>query len=935
MCQDGRLAEHIAQYVLEFVRSHGPRTKIYLYDGTDGEFSILLRKEIRDLMAVDFTIVLSDQEKVNRMRENNLKSSVCTEPLFCTPSTSPICIVSHHWFTKRPSTYCAVQNHELYKCNSYDRESRTAPELVKQSFGSHVDGFLKVYQKLFPDPSIFPVPIHFLQHLRQILSFINKKPLLYVSSHPSLYHIKHLLHAASTNRLNSHAIATYLKLRGAVVLEPPVIDYIGHNVSHSSAFLLNSETPISTVVSYWLGVTPVTGYDLQVLYNGVCATSPENRFKSYDPQLSGNTTVEYPHELAISTSPTFEEPELCMLPVSLLCLTIRLLNRDPSCQRLVEGINMEQATPEELQDLSKELEYLDVGTIDISIVSEGEEIVEIDGEDGEIQSRVIESNVKLSDSILWDISRGYYDRAGTYAWGDEGIVPSFITTNSFIADRYAKAVLAFMMDHPSPDPLYIIDLGAGTGKFGFLFLNQLSSLIQSIELNCPLQSKKLCYVLTDFTESNVNWWRNQPQLRHYVRRGVLDFAVFNAEHDTTVHLMERDIKLEPETNQSNIVAIANYLFDSLSCDVFQVNGSELHQGLVTSRLITEDHESKLDQLLANPNVVDKIQYHFIYEPVSATDYYPNELWCTLLSQYRSLFEGRKQTFFFPIGAFRCIENMRRLSNKLVILSSDKGMVSLESIGRVMLDQPYLDKHGSMSVAMNFHALSMFVHELGGSSSLTDTYQSNIKTCFFQLPKDQPSHLLDSVYKALGCFSPDDFHTFCHDIQEKSSNKMNFDQTLAVLRLSQYDADMFFKFRDEFRAGVMSNRFVRKDCILQTLLQVAQNVYDIHDSDDVFFEIAYNAFLVQEYALAVRSLLKSNALADQSLQHDVAARIQEARTLEPDSDRELAENYQRAEALYLLGLSYLKLNQIDQAKQAFRESVHYEPSFIERMDFMID
>ena len=42
--------------------------------------------------------------------------------------------------------------------------------------------------------------------------------------------------------------------------------------------------------------------------------------------------------------------------------------------------------------------------------------------------------------------------------------------------------------------------------------------------------------MTDFTESNLKYWDTHPALQHYLENGMLDFAIFNMEEDTTLKL---------------------------------------------------------------------------------------------------------------------------------------------------------------------------------------------------------------------------------------------------------------------------------------------------------------------------------------------------------------------------------------------------------------
>src|SRR5580765_1372025 len=95
------------------------------------------------------------------------------------------------------------------------------------------------------------------------------------------------------------------------------------------------------------------------------------------------------------------------------------------------------------------------------------------------ETTVLETSVPLSQSVIWQRQRDFYARRGLKAW-TEDMVPSYITNNPFIAEIYAAIVAAFIDDCQglapgeslpiSPEnPLRILELGAGTGKFAYLF----------------------------------------------------------------------------------------------------------------------------------------------------------------------------------------------------------------------------------------------------------------------------------------------------------------------------------------------------------------------------------------------------------------------------------------------------------------------------------
>ncbi len=93
---------------------------------------------------------------------------------------------------------------------------------------------------------------------------------------------------------------------------------------------------------------------------------------------------------------------------------------------------------------------------------------------------VIDSGKPLSRSLLWTMQRRYFEDQGVEAWSTN-IVPSYITSNPFIARRYAQVVLGYLRDiwaalDPS-QPLYIVELGAGGGRFAFYFLRCFQELL--------------------------------------------------------------------------------------------------------------------------------------------------------------------------------------------------------------------------------------------------------------------------------------------------------------------------------------------------------------------------------------------------------------------------------------------------------------------------
>src|SRR4051794_10758266 len=92
---------------------------------------------------------------------------------------------------------------------------------------------------------------------------------------------------------------------------------------------------------------------------------------------------------------------------------------------------------------------------------------------------VLQADVPLSESIVWRLQRTFYGDQGIDAWSP-GRVPQGATTSPILARAYARVVLGFWRDiAPTLDPgqpMYLVELGAGSGRFAYRFLRTLTAL---------------------------------------------------------------------------------------------------------------------------------------------------------------------------------------------------------------------------------------------------------------------------------------------------------------------------------------------------------------------------------------------------------------------------------------------------------------------------
>jgi hypothetical protein len=191
--------------------------------------------------------------------------------------------------------------------------------------------------------------------------------------------------------------------------------------------------------------------------------------------------------------------------------------------------------------------------------------------------KIIVSKSTISTSKLWDIQKRWHENHAIQAW-QSGKLPHWISSNTFIAAKYANMILSFARDVWSKSitsskslnstqhnqPIHIVELGAGHGKLGFLILKHLVSLREFWPAsNC------FRYVLTDYTTSIINFWKNHPSLLKFFNDGLLDYAKFDCETEDAIHLIRTGITLNRSTLQRPVVFVSNYVFSSLKQDHFQ------------------------------------------------------------------------------------------------------------------------------------------------------------------------------------------------------------------------------------------------------------------------------------------------------------------------------------------------------------------------------
>jgi len=458
-------------------------------------------------------------------------------------------------------------------------------------------------------------------------------------------------------------------------------------------------------------------------------------------------------------------------------------------------------------------------------------------------SLFLERGRPLSQSLLWHLQRRYFEQQGIEAWR-QGVVPQYITSNPFTAHAYAQVVCGFLRDwagagaglDPS-EPAYIVELGAGSGRFAYHFLRALHAL----RARAALPDVPVCYVLTDFAPRIVEFWRAHPAFAPFVAAGELDFALFDAEQPGEIALMHSGRVLAPGSVANPPAVVANYFFDSISQDSFTVEGGQLHENLVS--LSVPGPMPDLD----DPALLGRLELGYALNLVDA-DYYAEPEFNALLRGYQERLGDT--SFLFPCTALRCIRHLAELAGgRLLLVSGDKGQAGEDDLTGVAA--PWLDLHGSFSMLVNYPALAAYVAAHGGQALQPARPPAHLAVSAFLFGADAAGYAETRAaydeYIAQG--GPGGFFTLKQEM-EKRYAAMTLEQWLAWLRLSGWDAEVLLDSVPAMLEIFKTAPAAARPALASALRRVWAGYFPIGEKRDLAFYLGTLAQALRAYADAL-------------------------------------------------------------------------------------
>ena len=429
---------------------------------------------------------------------------------------------------------------------------------------------------------------------------------------------------------------------------------------------------------------------------------------------------------------------------------------------------------------------------------------------------IINEKTKLSESIIWNLQRNFFEKEGIHAW--QGQVPHYITNNPYIANSYASVAIRYIQDrakkndYDASTPFYILEIGTGAGIFSFYFLKRFFELYQSLQL----QALKVCYIMTDFTESNINFWREQDCFQPYLKAGQLDFARYDLENDRTIQLINSGTCLDRDSIKNPLIAFTNYIFDSTQQDLFRVEADCISAGHTILTTSPENMEN------GHPSQLSDVTLEFEHVEINEKNYYPNEKLNTLLSEYKNTLESA--SFLMPIGGFKCLDSLKHMSNnRFLLISSDKAYNCLNALEDRA--DPSLSFHGNaFSMMVNFHALGQYINQLGGQV-FHQQMDYSLKTSVFLLD-DNIESLVETrmaIELFTNYFAPGAYFNF-HRYLRDNRTEINITTILSHLHFSHWDPHIFNLFIESITERIDQATEQQIDGLLLGIEKLKENLY---------------------------------------------------------------------------------------------------------------
>lgn len=450
---------------------------------------------------------------------------------------------------------------------------------------------------------------------------------------------------------------------------------------------------------------------------------------------------------------------------------------------------------------------------------------------------------RFSEAPIWDIQRKYYEEEGLKAWRNDQ-VPQYITSNPMIAAAYAEMIFGFLQDRANKgersEPVLIVELGAGAGRFAFHVLHELCRLIDYAGIALP----SFRYVMTDLAMNNVLAWQKHPALQTFIAKGMLDFARFDAVHDTVLNLVVSDETIHQGDLKQPLVIVANYFFDSIPHELLYVGEGQMYEADVFVEYPEHRDSLKPSELLHQLS----LHYEHRRAPEYEQETYPYR---DVIAAYQEQLEDSH--ILFPIAALTCLDRLNQLSQAgFLLITADKGDHLLENFK--FAEPPELILHGSFSVTANYHAIQHVLKRNGALALFPPHHYKNINVgCMIHTDTPKDCFQTRLAYRRfIERFGPDDFFSLKEWV-DRNLDSMDLQQILSFWRLGGYDAEFFIQSTKQISSLLLDANDEEKEDILRGIELLWSSYYVMEQRYDIALEAGLLLFEMEMYEESKRFL----------------------------------------------------------------------------------
>ena len=447
--------------------------------------------------------------------------------------------------------------------------------------------------------------------------------------------------------------------------------------------------------------------------------------------------------------------------------------------------------------------------------------------DGEWE--ILAADQRLSDSIIWDIQRQYFLKAGPAAW-QENVVPHHISCNPIMAASYCDLIWAYLLDIQGEldqsQPIYMIELGAGSGRLTYHLLLRFFDRLDNSP-SSPLTDYQFLFVMTDFVPETLSFWQNHPHFQRWIETNRLDFAHFDALAPKPLFLNNQQTRIDRNRLSNPPVIIANYFFDSIPQDSFSIEAGEMAE----NRLSVMAGRSELD--FSDPGVWAHLELRFEGLPLAGPPY-SNETYNEILELYEANLPDTN--LYFPNIGLDTVDFWYDLAGgKLLLLSSDRGYALPDSL--IARPEPSPNLHGSFSLMVNYHAISLFVEWYGGVSFIPPHYQDNLQVVAFVFGEAlvQLERFETTFQRAIVERGPNEMFVL-YQLAEVNHHTLSLQAILNLLRISYWDAALLQLLWTHFKGLVQTADDIWHADVVQSLAQVLKQYLPLKQEDPFQHEI---------------------------------------------------------------------------------------------------